>query len=143
MSDCIFCKIIAGSIPSNVIYEDGSVLGFLDIHPINPGHALVIPKRHVEFYTDLTPDEAGAVARIGGLVGRHLKKCISECAGLTYSVAEGRAANQEVPHVHLHVIPRHAEDGFGWRFPPGYGPVAPMESLRAMSEIVATSIKQG
>lgn len=103
--ECIFCKIAAGENPSSKIYEDGEILAFLDIHPVNPGHALVIPKAHFENLAS-TPDEiagkAVAAAKKIGLAIMHA----TASSGFNLSAANGAAAGQEVMHLHFHVIPR-------------------------------------
>lgn len=99
MENCIFCKIVAGEIPSYKVYEDSRVLAFLDIHPINPGHVLVIPKEHApdfyivseENYTALM----AAVKKIGALVQEKMQP---KKVGLM-------AAGWDVPHAHIHVVP--------------------------------------
>ena len=63
MSDCIFCRIVAGKLPSLKIYEDDTVLSFLDTAPLAPGHSLIIPRNHYETYPEMPPEEAAAVAR--------------------------------------------------------------------------------
>jgi histidine triad (HIT) family protein len=90
-------------------------VAFLDIAPINPGHTLVVPRRHARAFTDLTPVELAHLTSVGQQVALALKAVFPAYEGLTFSVAEGEAAGQEVPHTHLHVIPRHRGDGFGWR----------------------------
>lgn len=110
MSDCVFCKIVAGEIPSHEVYEDKDYLAFLDISPVNPGHALVIPKAH---YADLlsTPDEvlSGFVVVVKKVAAAVVKGLGME--GFNLSVNNGRVAGQVVEHVHFHVIPRLPNDG--------------------------------
>ncbi|MBU1178237.1 HIT family protein [Patescibacteria group bacterium] len=110
MSDCIFCKIIKGEIPSSKVYEDDAVLAFLDIHPINYGHTLVIPKEHHETVVDLSDNLLQEVIlqvkRIGQAVMAGLR-----VDGFNIGLNNGRAAGQEVDHVHFHVIPRLSNDG--------------------------------
>lgn len=111
--DCIFCKIIAGEIPSAKVYEDDAVLAFLDIGPVTKGHTLVIPKSHHATIAE-TPDEVlksmivvvrkVAQAQLSGL----------NAAGINVTQANGKLAHQEVPHIHFHVIPRFVDDGFNW-----------------------------
>jgi histidine triad (HIT) family protein len=99
MSDCIFCKIITGELPSNKVYETDSVLAFLDIAPVNAGHTLVVPKAHYEFIEDVTP--ADAVQTIGAAIKSGLG-----VAGYNIGLNNGRVAGQLVPHVHFHIMPR-------------------------------------
>ena len=116
MAECVFCRIVKGEIPSARLLETDLVLSFLDIAPVNPGHALVIPKRHSETILELTGEEldacirtvqklAGAVMAATGAVGCNVLQNNHRCAG------------QLVMHAHFHVIPRLPEDGFrfGWR----------------------------
>ena len=112
---CVFCQILAGEVPASVVLETDLVVAFLDIRPANAGHTLVVPRRHVESFTDLTPTEVAQVALCGKRVAAALKRGAVPCEGITLSLADGAAAGQDVPHTHLHVIPRRTTDGFGWR----------------------------
>jgi len=114
MTPCTFCRILAGELPSSLVLDDGHVVAILDIHPVNPGHTLVMPRRHVEFFTDLTQAEVEQLARVGQRVATALKRGSDSCEAVTFSLADGAAAGQDVPHTHLHVIPRRTGDGFGW-----------------------------
>ena len=139
--NCIFCGILNNELPASRVYEDEHTLAFLDIHPIARGHALVVPKRHVESYTDLSSNEVSQLAQVGRLVAAHLKSALEGCEGVSLSLADGTSAGQEVPHAHLHVIPRRRGDGFGWKFPPGYSSeVAPRDQLDSVAALVSGSI---
>ena len=112
---CIFCKIISGEIPSNKIYEDENVLAFLDIYPNNPGHTLVISKKHHQNLEEIPEDDLKiliiAVKKIG-----HLLKLKLGVAGYNVCANNDPVAGQVVPHFHFHVIPRQAGDGHAlWR----------------------------
>ena len=115
MPDCIFCKIIAGEIPSTKIYEDELVYAFLDISPINPGHVLVIPKEHHESASTIPEATAGRMFRIGSRIGIALKR-LEAYDAYNLHLADGMAAGQVVMHAHLHVIPRGVEDHFHWNW---------------------------
>ena len=116
MSDCIFCGIVAGEIPSCRVYEDESALAFMDIGPIRPGHVLLIPKVHYERVTDLPEALAG---HLGGLLPRLARAVVAAAGadGFNLHQTNGACSGQVVPHVHFHVIPRHDGDGysFHWR----------------------------
>lgn len=120
MPDCLFCKIIEGSIPSTKIYEDDTVLAFLDIHPVNIGHALVIPKTH---HTNLyeTPDED--LAHMMTVV-RKLSIAIKSALnadGINIEMNNDPVAGQIIFHTHIHIIPRFQGDGFThWHGARGY-----------------------
>ena len=115
MSECIFCKIIAGEIPCAKIYEDDLVFAFLDISPINFGHTLVIPKEHHQSASTIPEAVAGRMFRVGSRIGILLKRR-EEFDAYNLHLADGTAAGQVVMHAHLHVIPRGAEDGFRWNW---------------------------
>jgi len=112
---CVFCQIVANQAPANVVLESSLVIAFLDIRPANAGHTLIVPRRHVESFTELTSAEVAEVAFCGQRVAIALKRGAIPCDGVTFSLADGAAAGQDVPHTHLHVIPRIVADGLGWR----------------------------
>ncbi len=111
MSDCIFCKIAKGEVPSYKIYEDEDIFAFLDIAPNNYGHTLVIPKVHTETLLD-TPDET--LAKLIS-ASKKLAKAVLEatgCKGFNLAQNNFEVAGQMVPHIHFHIIPRLEDDGF-------------------------------
>lgn len=112
MSECIFCKIIDGSIPSAKIYEDEHVYAFMDIMPLTKGHALVIPKNHKENVYDLTEEEASNLFRVVPRIATALKETFGP-VGMNLLNNNGAPAGQSVFHFHLHFIPRYDQtDGF-------------------------------
>ncbi|MFP4005645.1 MAG: HIT family protein [Candidatus Hadarchaeia archaeon] len=110
MEECIFCKIVNGKIKSRTIYENDKVLSFLDVNPRSPGHSLVIPKKHVETLDKLDGQTAGEILKVAKKVEKLLKKSLSPEA-FTLGINDGEAAGQEVPHLHLNIIPRFKNDG--------------------------------
>lgn len=121
MSECVFCQIIAGKAPASVVYSDGSVIAFMDIAPIVAGHLLVVPRRHAELLGDLQAGEGSACWVVAETLARALRGAGLRVEGVNFFVADGEAAFQDVPHFHIHVIPRHAGDGFSLSFPEDYG----------------------
>ena len=113
--NCIFCKIVAGEIPSTQIYEDELVYAFLDISPINPGHVLVIPKEHHESASTIPEAIAGRMFHVGARIGIALKR-LDAYDAYNLHLADGAAAGQVVMHAHLHVVPRGVEDHFHWNW---------------------------
>ena len=111
-TNCLFCKIAAKEIPSQVVYEDDHVLAFLDIMPRAPGHTIVIPKFHAPNLLELPDVEVAplfaAVKKVAELVSRKLG-----ADGITIGINQGRASGQEVDHLHVHVVPRSHGDGGG------------------------------
>jgi len=108
--DCLFCKLIAGELPSYKVYEDENVFAFLDINPVNPGHTLVIPKKHFSTMEDITVEELAEVMKVVKTVGRAIKQGL-ELDGYNVNINNGEVAGQIVPHLHFHVIPRKEGDG--------------------------------
>lgn len=111
---CLFCKMVAGEIPTNKVYENDQVLAFRDIHPVAPVHVLVIPKRHLASLGDASESDAGLLAEV-----MIAAKKVAELEGLLESgfrtiINTGRDANQTVHHLHVHVIGKRA---MSW--PPG------------------------
>lgn len=111
MENCLFCKIVSGEIPCTKIYEDATVLAFLDIHPVNIGHTLVIPKSH---HTNLyeTPDET--VAHLMTVV-KKLSVAIKDAVsadGINIEMNNDSVAGQIIFHTHIHIVPRFSGDGF-------------------------------
>lgn len=109
---CIFCAIAAGDVPSARLYEDGRVFAFLDIQPLTPGHALVVPKQHATRLGEADADTQAAVIQAGARLAPVLAR-LTGAPDTTFAIHDGPAAGQEVPHVHLHVVPRRAGDGGG------------------------------
>jgi histidine triad (HIT) family protein len=140
MDDCIFCKIIKKEVPATVVFETEKVLAFMDIKPINPGHVLVIPKIHSEFISGVSEEDLQEMMLIGGRINSALRKSGIKCTGVNLFLADGVDAGQEVPHVHLHVIPRFEKDGFGFKFPLGYETMPERSELVELSEKIKKAI---
>ncbi len=110
MNNCIFCQVAAKALPSALVYENEEVYAFLDIHPVHPGHVLVIPKKHVEVLPDLSAEQATSVITLVQRVGRALMQ-EPEVKGFNVLQNNGAAAGQVISHVHFHVVPRFVNDG--------------------------------
>ena len=120
---CIFCRLVAGEIPAATVYEDALTIAFMDIGQVNPGHVLVATKRHAATLLDVTPEEAGAVMQTAQRVARAVQ-AVFDPPGLTLLQANGREGDQTVFHFHMHVVPRHADDGIALSWPrkePAFG----------------------
>jgi diadenosine tetraphosphate (Ap4A) HIT family hydrolase len=137
LSHCIFCDILAGRAPSSVVFADERCHAFLSIHPVNPGHLLVIPNDHAASLAELDPETGAHMFQVAQCLAAALRDSKLRCEGITLSLADGEAAGQEVFHVHLHVIPRVRGDGFGWRL----GAVHGIRPSRAELDRVADSIR--
>ena len=130
MSDCVFCNIVAGQIPSAKVHEDELTLAFMDIGEVNPGHVLVAVKPHVENICGLNDTLATAVFRTAARVARALQKAYTP-EGLTLYQANGAAAGQSVYHFHLHLVPRYAHDGMRLTWPAKNPPREQLEANAA------------
>jgi len=119
-ASCIFCDILEGTAPAIFIHQDELCVAFMDIHPVNPGHVLVVPRLHAELLINLDNDSAGRMLQVALKVDAALRLSGIRCEGINLFLADGRSAGQEVPHVHLHVIPRFHGDGHHLRFSPSY-----------------------
>ena len=109
VSDCIFCKIVAGDIPASKVYEDDHFLAFLDISQVTPGHTLVIPKKHARNLLEMTPDET---ADLFNVVSRVTKKVESatQPQGMNIISNMEEIAGQSVFHSHVHILPRYSQE---------------------------------
>ena len=108
--DCIFCKIIAGDLPSYVVYEDKKVMAFFDILPISQGHTIVAPKTHVADLESLSDEDLSAMSLAIKKIGKAMIDGLG-VKGYSVFLDNKSAANQHVPHVHFHIVPRAEGDG--------------------------------
>ncbi len=116
MNDCVFCRIVAGQIPSTRVHEDEHTLAFMDLGQVNPGHVLVAVKKHAASLYELDDVQAAAVARASTRVARAIRGAFAP-AGLSVYQANGKAAGQTVFHYHVHLLPRHEADGMELTWP--------------------------
>ncbi len=107
---CLFCKIASGEIPGKKVYEDANVFAFLDINPRNPGHTLVIPKKHATTIMDMGEKDVGKLFESVRYVAEAVQKG-TKAEGLSIVQSNGKAAGQVVTHVHVHIIPRYLSEG--------------------------------
>ena len=137
MSDeCAFCQILKGESPATFTYEDDSVVAFMDIQPITHGHMLVVPRKHAVLMSDVEDSVAMRAFRVARKLAAAARASLG-ATGANLFVADGEVAFQDVPHFHVHVIPRYPNDGFGLTFPPAYD----RPPGRAELETIATAIR--
>lgn len=137
MSDCVFCNIVSGVFTSSKVYEDDSVLAFMDIFPVIKGHVLIIPKKHSEMISDVENSTLEKMFVLAAKINTSLRKSGIKCEGVNFFLADGAVAGQEIFHTHLHVFPRFKNDGFGLKFPAGYK----TEAERSELDSIAGKIK--
>ncbi len=135
--DCVFCRILAGELESSMVYQDKICSAFMDIQPVNPGHVLIIPNEHVPYVRTLEENTATHMFRIAQRIFAAVRESGVKCEGINLFLADGEVAGQEVFHVHLHVFPRFADDGFGLQFGTDYE----IEKDRGKLDEIAVKIK--
>lgn len=128
--NCIFCKIIAGQVPSERVYEDNQVVAFLDIAPLAPGHTLIVPRQHCVNLLDASPEATAACLVAAPKVARAVLQATG-CEGFNLAQFNGACAGQVVMHLHFHIIPRRPGDGVSFRWQQGKYREGEMAALAA------------
>jgi histidine triad (HIT) family protein len=140
VTDCIFCAILRGEAPGSAFYADDAVVGLLDINPVTAGHALIIPRQHAADLAALDEATGQRLWTVAQRTAAALRASGLRCEGVNLFLADGAAAFQEVFHVHLHVFPRYAGDGFSisadWSQRP------PREALDANATVLGTAYRR-
>jgi histidine triad (HIT) family protein len=136
--DCLLCLLTSRQVEVSVVHEDERTVTLMDIQPVVRGHMLVVPRRHVASLVELDEGDGAQLLAVAQLATAALHRSKLRCEGVNLFLADGKAAGQEVFHVHLHVIPRFVGDGFGLRFPPGYS-VRPRVELEQAAEAVRSA----
>ena len=109
---CIFCRIVGGEIPAEVVASDLENVAFLDVQPLADGHVMVVPLAHQPRIEDLEPAQADALFRAVTLLAGPVREAV-DAAGTTIGINNGEATGQTIPHVHVHIVPRWQNDGAG------------------------------
>ena len=112
MEDCVFCQIVAGESPASVFYEDELALGLMTIEPVNPGHGMIIPKRHAASLAELDEETGRHLWTVTQRTAAAIRESGLKCEGINLFLADGEAAFQDVFHFHMHVFPRFEGDPF-------------------------------
>ena len=131
--DCIFCKVLAGELPSEKVYEDDYAIGVMDINPWTRGHAVVFPRTHAADLFEIEDDELQCVAVAAKRVAAKMRDTLG-CDGVNLLQSNGRAAWQTIFHLHVHVIPRY--DGDPLELPIRPQPAEPDELAAVAKEIL-------
>ncbi len=132
---CVFCDIVAGTSPASWVYQDDTIVAFLDIQPITQGHMLVVPREHAVLMTDINEATAMRAFRVARRLAAVAGQTLG-ASGVNLSVADGEVAFQDVPHFHVHVIPRYPNDGFGLTFPSTYERAPSRAQLDAIANAI-------
>ncbi len=137
---CPFCEIVAGRAAASIVYDDDDALAFLDIQPLTPGHLLVIPKQHASTLAGLDEAVGMWILAIAMRLAHALRQDGVACDAVNLFLSDGEIAGQEIPHVHLHVIPRFAGDPFGPGRP--FKPIATTAPSRAELDAIAADLRR-
>ncbi len=132
MTACVFCRLVAGTLPVAIVHRDDRVVAFMDAGQVNDGHVIVATVRHVETIYGIDDDEAAAAFRLAARIARTVKREFG-AAGVSILQANEPAGFQTVPHFHLHVLPRHAGDGVGLEWPAKRPPFERLAALGAIA----------
>jgi histidine triad (HIT) family protein len=135
--ECIFCKIIAGEIPAVKVLDEELVLAFMDINPSSRGHMLVVPKKHAENIFEISESDLAAMIKVVKRCATAAKEAL-KAEGVTVLQLNGKASDQIVPHIHIHVMPRWENDGLSissWEMKPG-----DMEEIKGIARKVKEHI---
>ena len=112
MSNCTLCDLVARTIPVSVAYEDSTIFAFMDIKPVNYGHVLIVPKKHIVYLAELDEDTGVELFKVTMKIAQAVRHSEVKCEAVNLFLADGEAAGQEEFHVHMHVIPRYEDDRF-------------------------------
>ena len=139
--DCLFCKLVNREGEASIVHEDERTVTLMDIQPVTAGHMLVIPRTHATHLADLDSEDGTQMFRVAQAAAASLRSSALACEGVNFFLADGEAAGQEVFHVHLHVIPRFAGDGIGFRLPEGHGQAVPRSELDRAAAAIRSALK--
>lgn len=132
----MFCEILRGEAPASFTYQDDSVVAFMDVQPITQGHMLVVPREHAVLMSDVNEATAMRTFKVARRLAALTRHTLG-ASGVNLFVADGEVAFQDVPHFHVHVIPRYPKDGFGLTFPHTYE----HPPARAQLDAIAAAIR--
>ena len=147
-ADCIFCDIISGNGPSVKVYEDELCIVIMDIFPMRPGHVLVIPKEHAALIHELSEQSRSHIFSVANRINQAQRKSDLPCDAINLVVNDGKAANQHVPHVHIHLLPRKQGDlsrlafSFFTRMLNYFGQESRRKRLERMAELIKQNIPE-
>jgi histidine triad (HIT) family protein len=136
--DCVFCGIAREEVAASVVYADETCVAVLDLRPVNEGHTLVVPRRHAELLAELDASTRAHVLEVAVAAGEALRRSAIRCDGVLFWLADGPAAGQEIPHTHLHVVPRFGGDPLRIAMEGGWSPAQP----RAVLDAAAARVRE-
>lgn len=140
INDCILCKLRNEELEVTKIYEDDLISVIMDIQPVNPGHMLIFPKKCEPLIEDLDDDILSHMIKVAKKMNIALRNSGLLCEGVNLFLADGEVAMQEIPHCHLHVIPRFENDGFGLKFSETYTSLPSRETINENAKKIVNSL---
>lgn len=138
--ECIFCEIVSGQSEASIVFRDEQVTVFMDIHPVNPGHLLVVPNQHASGIDDVPEAVCTRMFIVGRRMARALRQSGLRCEGVNLYLADGAAAGQDVFHSHLHVIPRFKGNPGNFHLQADFSATASREELDVQAEAIRNSL---
>ncbi len=142
MRNCIICQLVNEEIEVTKVYEDDLVVAVMDVQPINPGHLFISPKKHIESISELDEELGAHIFKIAMKLSDALCKSGLKCEGINLFLADGEVAMQEIPHVHLHVIPRIRGDGFEIKFGKSYFELPERKELEQAASLIRGALQK-
>lgn len=137
----IFERVIHGELEGSFVHQDEFCVAFMDLHPLNAGHVLVVPRTPAQRLRDLQPEIAGHLMKTAQKILKAIEESSLPCEGANLFIADGDIAGQEVPHVHMHIIPRFSDDGIHLSFGKSHRKESRAE-LNKAAELIKTSLLQ-
>lgn len=138
--ECIFCEIVSGQSEASIVFRDEQVTVFMDIHPVNPGHLLIVPNEHAAGIDGVSEAACARMFIVGQQMARALRQSGLHCEGVNLLLADGAAAGQDVFHSHLHVIPRFQGNLGSIRMQAGFSSPASRDELDVQAEAIRNSL---
>lgn len=139
-NSCAFCKIANKELSSSIVYEDDIAIAFMDIQPVNEGHTLVVPKKHYATLEDCDEETAKHLMAVTKKLNTSVTKAVKS-EGVLNLIANGEAAGQEIFHLHIHIVPRNSNDGFGLKFSDEYFIEKEWKQLEATAEKIRGEVR--
>src|ERR1051325_9293699 len=133
--DCAFCQIVEGEAEASFVHQDDTVVAFMDIQPLTQGHMRVAPRQHFVRMLEVPDQIAMRAFRIARMLASS-SQAVLGAGGVNLIVMDGEVAFQDVPHFHIHVVPRYANDVFGLTFPDSYTSPPPRAQLQAIASAI-------
>ena len=138
--ECVLCGLVAGRLPASVVHKDDDIIVLMDIRPVTPGHLMVVPTAHVPRLADLSREVGSLIFEWARIASMALYQSDLRPGGLNLFLSDGEVAMQEINHLHLHLIPRYENDGFGLVMPNVYKQFPERAELDRHAELIRSGV---